>query len=207
MANGTCPCNGVVGNLISHITPYLQALNIFDTGNVFVYYVDITIQSNQKVILNLISVYGSIAQQPGIYIIVANSHNLQCKQSSPISNIIYIGSSGNLLQRHCSFIQELIGNYNGNRHSGAKRIKDTLLQRGITQTCLYVIGLPLKPQYNQQVERCFQDVFINYYGNLPCCLKQHANVQCIFNSPNPKQTIEDLLRDIDNIFNNCIQHC
>jgi len=227
MASRTCRCNSVVGRLIRQITPYLQALNIFDTGNVFVYCLECSIfrRQNQcpEIIVTPISVHGCVVDKPGIYIVVGNpSLGSQCKQNQnqtcqTNSTIIHIGSSNNLLRRFAYFISELKDDFCEKLHSTAHRIRRAILKAYTSQTntCLYIIGLPLKPQNNQQeeVERCFQEVFINSYEDLPCCIKQPANAKPNFNvfgTPNLQQTIQtiqDLLKDIDNIFNNCIQHC
>jgi len=171
MANGNCQCNGDIDKLICKITCHLQALNIFDIGNVFVCCLDLQIANNTISILNLNSSsscincsgqpfeFNQIVSSAGVYVVVGNSQRLECN-----SNIIYIGSSGNLNDRINNFIRSLerirINNSTTSpqtpqniAHSGVKCIGQRLLYSQNTQPqgCLYIVGFPIKTNIPVQI--------------------------------------------------------
>jgi len=241
-----CPCNVQVNQLLSQINApsqnlgspnlgnYLQNLGIFDLQNVFVRCLDLQIANNTISILNLNNPSGQqfssnqIVSNAGVYVVVGNSQSLGCN-----TNIIYIGSSGNLNERIGEFIRELQRPQKQNPlHSGAKCIKEKLLASASQNTpqpaCLYIFGFPIQTQISLQIagrplngpligeciakiaEACFLDTYEHCYKDLPCCVRRTPSISPIyniFNSQQAQQDIQDLLENIDLTFKTCIQAC
>jgi len=219
------PCINEITKLKENIKSYLQKLNIFDTGNVLVCYVEIwvNIECNIECKVNVKSynIYGDPSLvnrngQKGIYIVVGNSCKLRCDNRS---NIIYIGGqekgrSQSLYERIRNFIAEFEEN---GSHSGAKKIKERLKElcrQGQTQkTCLYIIGLPLKDEHRnivEKVEGCFQVAYKHLYLQDPCFVDQTEDPNFnIFLIPpdDARRTIQFILTAIDIFFRDCIQNC
>jgi len=149
-----CPCNGIVNQLIEHITPCLQNLGIFDLQNVFVVCLDLQRNGdgNGYIPTNNSSIYlqgqfqqtsnltNQIVSSAGVYVVLGNSCKLGCDNRS---NITYIGESDNLKERIGNFIYTLRGSSSSSNHSGAETIREALVDNKILQTCLYILGFPI----------------------------------------------------------------
>jgi len=208
-----CPCNGAMNQLISKLirrmTSYMRILRIFDFRNVFVVCIDI--QNNQgQISATENPVHNGLVQAPGIYVVVGNSCKLRCDNRS---NIIYIGSSENLRRRiGGDFIATL--QKGNNQHSGAQKIRKAILINNISQTCLYIIGFPLKDAHKDKVEKlegCFQAAYIHFYLIDPCFVDQTEDPDfTIFGLIPPddaRRTIQFILTTIDIFFRDCIRDC
>jgi len=216
------PCKGKKYNkiykLLNQIKTYLRTLKIIEVNNVFIGYINI--RNKGQLTANCYSVYrdlSSLKGKKGIYIVIGNSCKLGCDNRS---SIIYIGGQEERGQqtldgRIGKFINEFKGT---GPHNGAKKIKKRIIENNITQTCLYIIGLPLKDAHKDKVEKaegCFQAAYRHFYLIDPCFVDQTKDPDfTIFQSISPiifpddaRRTIQFILTTIDIFFRDCIQNC
>jgi len=160
---------------------FLQNLGIFDLRNVFVCCLDLQIANNRISVLNLNNPdnppcmnssrqqlsFNQIVSNAGVYVVVGNSERLRCN-----SNIIYIGSSGDLQDRIKNFFRTLERPQNNTQqssqnntqqydsHTGANCIRKRLLQStsGNTssqntsrQASLCIFGFPIQTEISLKI--------------------------------------------------------
>jgi len=213
------PCKCEIGKLLSCIGNCLRKLNIFDTDNIFVCYIDININIEEGNNCSIKTYSYAIHRNPssvdkkGIYVVVGNFWILGCDNRS---NIIYIGGQRegeqSLYGRIKKFIKA-IENGDKKLHSGGAKIHKRLCELGqIQETCLYLIGFPINDNYKvEKAEGCFQVIYAYYYNRSPCFVDEMPAADFdIFRSIPPndaKRTIQFILTTIDIFFRDCIQKC
>ena len=210
------PCKNEITKLLkllNEIYSCLQRLNVFDTDNIPVWYIHI-----HKNVINVDNYFirgncFSVKGKKGIYLVVGNSCKLECDNKS---NIIYIGGQRegeqSLVERIEKFIIA-IKTGKRNYHSGGAKIHDKVCNLEPIETCLYVIGFPLKDEHKDKVnkvEGCFQEAYRLSKGRNPCfvdgTVKPDFNIFLI-PPDDARRTIQFILTTIDIFFRDCIQDC
>jgi len=209
-----CPCNGIVNQLKGEITRRLRRLKIFDVDSVEVVCLKIKKENKDKYNATFDPEPSSLEGKKGIYIVVGNPHKLGYDDRS---NIFYIGGQKahgrQTLKGRIDQFKTAMETGAGS-HSGGKDIHKCLKKKEIEEICLYIIGLPLKDDYEckvKEVEGCFHEAYTDCFCSKPYFVdsipKANFNTFPSISNGKAKYTIQKILKIIISTFKDCIKNC